>query len=211
VTYEFRSLERNPVGVLDALGGARFHHQGVTTHDARSTGRRDLHYRQVNIDAALPQPHPPVWAERRASRTRGVLVENAVRHGDLGSRLQHEGLFDGTREKAMPRPTTLDAGPDRFAYMGCRTTPATRRGALGRGDLVAGYMRTGADRLPAGQDPPAISRRRHRQTDARLRAGTHFTKDRRGRRHATARVGADRFRAPWSMRTPTSCTQRSQT
>ena len=88
-------------------------------------------------------------------------------------------LYDAYREGYAATHNGAVPGPDRFAYLALFATAHNEAEARRRGELVADYLRTGAQCVSAVQEPARLSLgRRQRAADARLHVPERsFTKD----------------------------------
>jgi len=116
------------------------------------------------------QPHPPVWSTTASKSNARVLGERGYVIAVLGSGYNTRMLYDSYRE-GMPRPTTAHcpARPLRLSRAVCDR--AQRNRARRRGELVAGYLRTGGNVYRRSRTRPAICRSTTPRADARLHAG----------------------------------------
>jgi alkanesulfonate monooxygenase SsuD/methylene tetrahydromethanopterin reductase-like flavin-dependent oxidoreductase (luciferase family) len=157
VPYEFAASNANPVGVMDRFWDAHdFIIKAMTSHDGPFNWESEhFHYRQVNIwPRPWQQPHPPVWSTTASKSNARVLGERGYVMAVLGSGYNTRSLYDAYREGYASKRNGAVPPPDRFAYLAlfaiARDEPEARR----RGELVAGYLRTGGNVYPAFKNPP---------------------------------------------------------
>ena len=148
----------NPVGVMDRFWEAHdFIIKAMTTHDGPFNWESEhFHYRQVNVwPRPWQQPHPPVWSTTASKTNARVLGERGYVMADARLRLQHAQRCTTPIAKAMRRPTTAPCpAPTVSPIWRCSRPRATRREARRRGELVAGYLRTGSIVYPPFKNPP---------------------------------------------------------
>ena len=182
VPYEFAASNANPVGVMDRFWEAHdFILKAMTTHDGPFNWESEhFHYRQVNIwPRPWQQPHPPVWSTTASKSNARVLGERGYVIAILGSGYNTRALYDAYREGYASHNGAVPPA-DRFAYLALFATAASETEARRRGELVAGYLRTGAKVYPPFKNPPGYF---SVEDTARLMQGftpeRSFTKDRR--------------------------------
>ncbi len=156
VPYEFPVSNQNPVGVMDRFWEAHdFILKAMTSHDEPFNWEGEyFHYRHVNLwPRPFQQPHPPVWSTTSSRTNARVLGERGYVMATLGSGYATRALFDAYREgyvsKGRPAPAA-----DRFAYLGLVAVAATEAAAHERGNIIAGYLRSGAIVAPQFRNPP---------------------------------------------------------
>ena len=156
VPYEFPCSNQNPVTVMDKFWEAHdFILKAMTSHDEPfSWEGQFFHYRQVNIwPRPWQQPHPPVWSAAGSLGNARMLGERGYVMAVLGSGYKTRPLYDAYREgymsKGRPAP-----GPDRLAYLGLVAVAADEAEARRRGEIVAGYLRSGGIVWPPFRNPP---------------------------------------------------------
>jgi alkanesulfonate monooxygenase SsuD/methylene tetrahydromethanopterin reductase-like flavin-dependent oxidoreductase (luciferase family) len=183
VPYEFAPSNANPVGVMDRFWESHdFIIKAMITHDGPFNWESEhFHYRQVNIwPRPMQQPHPPVWSTTASKSNARVLGERGYIMAILGSGYNTRALFDAYREGYAAAHSGKLPGPDRFAYLALFATARDKAEARRRGELVAGYLRTGANVYPPFKNPPGYF---SADDTARLWRGfvpeRSFTKDRR--------------------------------
>ena len=157
VPYEFAPSNANPVGVMDRFWEAHdFIIKAMTSHDAPFNWESEhFHYRQVNIwPRPWQQPHPPVWSTTASKTNARVLGERGYVMAILGSGYATKALFDAYREGYASTHNGAMPGPDRFAYLALFATARDEKEARRRGELVAAYLRTGANVYPPFKNPP---------------------------------------------------------
>src|SRR5688572_24447217 len=157
VPYEFAPSNANPVGVMDRFWEAHdFIIKAMTSHDKPFNWESEhFHYRQVNIwPRPWQQPHPPVWSTTASKTNARVLGERGYVMAILGSGYATKALFDAYREGYASTHNGALPGPDRFAYLALFATAHNETEARRRGELVAGYLRTGANVYPPFKNPP---------------------------------------------------------
>ena len=156
--------------------------KAMTTHDGPFNWESEhFHYRQVNIwPRPWQQPHPPVWSTTASKTNARVLGERGYVIAVLGSGYDTQALYDAYREGYASTHNGALPGPDRFAYLALFATARDEAEARRRGELVAGYLRTGATVYPPFKNPPGYF---SVEDTARLMRGfvpeRSFTKDRR--------------------------------
>ena len=188
VPYEFPASNQNPVGVMERFWEAHdFIIKAMTTHDAPFNWEGEFfHYRQVNIwPRVWQEPHPPVWTTTGSTTNARVLGEHGYVMATLGSGYNTRPLYDAYRKgymsKGRPAP-----GADRFAYLGLVAVASDEAEARRRGELVAGYLRSGSivhipfrnppgflpprdnARMLRGETPPRSFTKDHRAIDMRV-------------------------------------------
>jgi alkanesulfonate monooxygenase SsuD/methylene tetrahydromethanopterin reductase-like flavin-dependent oxidoreductase (luciferase family) len=158
VPYEFAASNQNPVGVMDRFWEAHdFILKAMTSHDAPFNWEGEFfHYRHVNIwPRPYQQPHPPIWTTTGNRSNARVLGERGYVMATLGSGYNTRPLYDAYREGYMAhgRPAP---GPDRFAYLGLVAVAHNEDEARRRGELVAGYLRSGSIVHLPFRNPPGF-------------------------------------------------------
>jgi len=183
VPYEFAPSNANPVGVMDRFWESHdFIIKAMTTHDGPFNWEGEhFHYRQVNLwPRPWQQPHPPVWSTTASKSNARVLGERGYVIAVLGSGYNTRMLYDSYREGYAATHNGAVPGPDRFAYLALFATAHNETEARRRGELVAGYLRTGANVYPPFKNPPGYF---SVDDTARLMRGftpeRSFTKDKR--------------------------------
>jgi alkanesulfonate monooxygenase SsuD/methylene tetrahydromethanopterin reductase-like flavin-dependent oxidoreductase (luciferase family) len=157
VPYEFAASNANPVGVMDRFWDAHdFIIKAMATHDGPFSWESEFfHYRQVNIwPRPWQQPHPPVWSTTASKSNARVLGERGYVMAVLGSGYNTRMLYDAYREGFASKRNGALPGPDRFAYLALFATARDQKEARRRGELVAGYLRTGGNVYPPFKNPP---------------------------------------------------------
>src|SRR5207245_5059405 len=102
------------------------------------------HNRRVNIGPGPYQhPHPPVWSTTASKTNARVLGERGYVMAVLGSGYNTRMLYDAYREGYASKRNGALPGPDRFAYLALFAIARDEKEARRRGELVAGYLRTG--------------------------------------------------------------------
>jgi alkanesulfonate monooxygenase SsuD/methylene tetrahydromethanopterin reductase-like flavin-dependent oxidoreductase (luciferase family) len=156
VPYEFPCSNQNPVTVMDKFWEAHdFILKAMVSHDAPFSWEGEFfHYRQVNIwPRPWQQPHPPIWSAAGSLGNARMLGERGYVMAVLGSGYKTRPLYDAYREgymsKGRPAP-----GPDRLAYLGLVAVAAEEAEARRRGEIVAGYLRSGGIVWPPFRNPP---------------------------------------------------------
>src|SRR5439155_26498491 len=139
-----------------------------------------FHSRRVNIwPRPWQQPHPPVWSTTASKSNARVLGERGYVIAVLGSGYNTRMLYDAYREGYAATHNGAVPPADRFAYLALFATAASETEARRRGELVAGYLRTGAKVYPPFKNPPGYF---SVEDTARLMQGftpeRSFTKDR---------------------------------
>jgi alkanesulfonate monooxygenase SsuD/methylene tetrahydromethanopterin reductase-like flavin-dependent oxidoreductase (luciferase family) len=156
--------------------------KAMTTHDGPFNWEGEhFHYRQVNIwPRPWQQPHPPVWSTTASKTNARVLGERGAVIAVLGSGYNTRSLYDAYREGYASTHNGAMPGNDRFAYLALFATAHNEAEARRRGELVAGYLRTGGTVYPPFKNPPGYL---SVEDTARLMRGAvperSFTKDRR--------------------------------
>jgi alkanesulfonate monooxygenase SsuD/methylene tetrahydromethanopterin reductase-like flavin-dependent oxidoreductase (luciferase family) len=158
VPYEFAASNQNPVGVMERFWEAHdFIIKAMTSHDAPFSWESEhFHYRQVNIwPRPWQQPYPPVWSTTGSKSNARVLGERGYVMATLGSGYNTRPLYDAYREGYMAhgRPAP---GADRFAYLGLVAVAHNEDEARRRGELVAGYLRSGSIVHLPFRNPPGF-------------------------------------------------------
>lgn len=183
VPYEFAPSNANPVGVMDRFWESHdFIIKAMTSHDGPFNWEGEhFHYRQVNLwPRPWQQPHPPVWSTTASKSNARVLGERGYVMAVLGSGYNTRMLYDSYREGYASTHNGALPGPDRFAYLALFATAHSETEARRRGELVAGYLRTGANVYPPFKNPPGYF---SVDDTARLMRGfvpeRSFTKDKR--------------------------------
>src|SRR5919198_5516295 len=183
VPYEFAPSNANPVGVMDRFWESHdFIIKAMTTHDGPFNWEGEyFHYRQVNLwPRPWQQPHPPVWSTTASKSNARVLGERGYVMAVLGSGYNTRALYDAYREGYASTHNGALPGPDRFAYLALFATARSEAEARRRGELVAGYLRTGSRVYPPFKNPPGYF---SADDTAKLMRGfvpeRSFTKDRR--------------------------------
>ena len=157
VPYEFAASNANPVGVMDRFWESHdFILKAMTSHDGPFNWESEhFHYRQVNIwPRPWQQPHPPVWSTTASRSNARVLGERGYVIAVLGSGYNTRMLYDAYREGYAATHKGAVPGPDRFAYLALFATARDETEARRRGELVAGYLRTGGNVFPPFKNPP---------------------------------------------------------
>jgi alkanesulfonate monooxygenase SsuD/methylene tetrahydromethanopterin reductase-like flavin-dependent oxidoreductase (luciferase family) len=157
VPYEFPCSNQNPVGVMDRFWEAHdFIIKAMTTHDGPFNWESEhFHYRQVNIwPRPWQQPHPPVWSTTASRTNARVLGERGYVMAILGSGYNTRMLFDAYREGYASKRNGAMPPPDRFAYLALLAIGNNEAEARRRGELVAGYLRTGGNVYAPFKNPP---------------------------------------------------------
>ncbi len=183
VPYEFAASNANPVGVMERFWEAHdFIIKAMTTHSGPFNWEGEhFHYRQVNIwPRPWQQPHPPVWSTTASKSNARALGERGAVIAVLGSGYNTRALYDAYREGYASTHNGAQPNPDRFAYLALFATARDEAEARRRGELVAGYLRTGANVYPPFKNPPGYF---SADDAAKLMRGfvpeRSFTKDRR--------------------------------
>jgi len=156
VPYEFPCSNQNPVTVMDKFWEAHdFILKAMTSHDAPFSWEGEFfHYRQVNIwPRPWQQPHPPVWGAAGSLGNARMLGERGYVMAVLGSGYKTRPLYDAYREGYMSKGRPPPA-PDRLAYLGLVAVAADEAEARRRGEIVAGYLRSGGIVWPPFRNPP---------------------------------------------------------
>ena len=181
VPYEFAPSNANPVGVMDRFWESHdFIIKAMTTHDGPFNWESEhFHYRQVNIwPRPWQQPHPPVWSTTASKTNARVLGERGYVMAILGSGYATKALFDAYREGYASTHNGAMPGPDRFAYLALFATAHNETEARRRGELVADYLRTGANVFPPFKNPPGyLSVDDNMKLMRGMTPGRSFTKD----------------------------------
>jgi alkanesulfonate monooxygenase SsuD/methylene tetrahydromethanopterin reductase-like flavin-dependent oxidoreductase (luciferase family) len=158
VPYEFPCSNQNPVGVMDRFWESHdFVLKAMSHHDGPFNWEGEFfHYRQVNIwPRPWQQPHPPIWSTTGSRSNARVLGERGYVMATLGTGYATRPLYDAYREgyisQGRPAPTA-----DRFAYLGLVAVADSKQEAQRRGDLIAGYLRTGAIVHVPFRNPPGF-------------------------------------------------------
>jgi alkanesulfonate monooxygenase SsuD/methylene tetrahydromethanopterin reductase-like flavin-dependent oxidoreductase (luciferase family) len=158
VPYEFPASNQNPVGVMDRFWEAHdFILKAMSSHDQPFNWEGEFfHYRHVNIwPRPYQQPHPPIWTTTGNRSQAQLLGERGYVMATLGSGYNTRPLYDAYRQgyvsKGRPAP-----GPDRFAYLGLVAVAHDEAEARRRGELVAGYLRTGSIVHVPFRNPPGF-------------------------------------------------------
>jgi alkanesulfonate monooxygenase SsuD/methylene tetrahydromethanopterin reductase-like flavin-dependent oxidoreductase (luciferase family) len=156
VPYEFACSNQNPVGVMDRFWEAHdFIIKAMTSHDAPFNWEGQyFHYRQVNIwPRPWQQPHPPVWSTTGSRGNARALGERGYVMAVLGTGYNTRPLYDAYREGWASKRSGVP-GPDRFGYLGLLAVASNEEEARRRGELVAGYLRSGGIVHPPFRNPP---------------------------------------------------------
>ncbi len=156
VPYEFACSNQNPVGVMDRFWEAHdFILKAMTSHDAPFNWEgKYFHYRQVNIwPRPWQQPHPPVWSTTGSRGNARALGERGYVMAVLGTGYNTRPLYDAYREGWASKRSGMP-GPDRFGYLGLLAVASNEEEARRRGELVAGYLRSGGIVHPPFRNPP---------------------------------------------------------
>jgi alkanesulfonate monooxygenase SsuD/methylene tetrahydromethanopterin reductase-like flavin-dependent oxidoreductase (luciferase family) len=156
VPYEFPCSNQNPVTVMDKFWEAHdFILKAMTSHDAPFSWEGEFfHYRQVNIwPRPWQQPHPPVWGAAGSLGNARMLGERGYVMAVLGSGYKTRPLYDAYREGYMSKGRPPPA-PDRLAYLGLVAVAADEAEARRRGEILAGYLRSGGIVWPPFRNPP---------------------------------------------------------
>jgi alkanesulfonate monooxygenase SsuD/methylene tetrahydromethanopterin reductase-like flavin-dependent oxidoreductase (luciferase family) len=156
VPYEFACSNQNPVGVMDRFWEAHdFILKAMTSHDAPFNWEGQyFHYRQVNIwPRPWQQPHPPVWSTTGSRGNARALGERGYVMAVLGTGYNTRPLYDAYREGWASKRSGVP-GPDRFGYLGLLAVASNEEEARRRGELVAGYLRSGGIVHPPFRNPP---------------------------------------------------------
>jgi len=157
VPYEFAASNANPVGVMDRFWEAHdFIIKAMTVRDGPFNWEGEhFHYRQVNIwPRPWQQPHPPVWSTTASKSNARILGERGYVIAVLGSGYNTRALYDAYRDGYAATHNGAQPAADRFAYLALFATARDEAEALRRGELVAGYLRTGANVHPPFKNPP---------------------------------------------------------
>jgi alkanesulfonate monooxygenase SsuD/methylene tetrahydromethanopterin reductase-like flavin-dependent oxidoreductase (luciferase family) len=157
VPYEFAASNANPVAVMDRFWDAHdFIIKAMTSHDGPFNWESEFfHYRQVNIwPRPWQQPHPPVWSTTASKTNARVLGERGYVMAVLGSGYNTRMLFDSYREGYASKRNGALPGADRFGYLALFAIAHDEQEARRRGELVAGYLRTGGNVHPPFKSPP---------------------------------------------------------
>src|SRR5262249_60945657 len=99
-------------------------------------------------------PRPPVWSTTASKSNARVLGERGYVIAVLGSGYNTRSLYDAYREGYAATHNGALPGPDRFAYLALFATAHNETEARQRAELVAGYLRTGANVYPPFKNPP---------------------------------------------------------
>jgi alkanesulfonate monooxygenase SsuD/methylene tetrahydromethanopterin reductase-like flavin-dependent oxidoreductase (luciferase family) len=156
VPYEFPCSNQNPVTVMDKFWEAHdFILKAMTSHDAPFSWEGEFfHYRQVNIwPRPWQQPHPPIWSAAGSLGNARMLGERGYVMAVLGSGYKTRPLYDAYREGYMSKGRPAPAA-DRLAYLGLVAVAANEAEARRRGELLAGYLRSGGIVWPPFRNPP---------------------------------------------------------
>jgi alkanesulfonate monooxygenase SsuD/methylene tetrahydromethanopterin reductase-like flavin-dependent oxidoreductase (luciferase family) len=156
VPYEFPCSNQNPVTVMDKFWEAHdFILKAMTSHDEPFSWEGEFfHYRQVNIwPRPWQQPHPPVWGAAGSLGNARMLGERGYVMAVLGSGYKTRPLYDAYREGYMSKGRPPPA-PDRLAYLGLVAVAADEAEARRRGEILAGYLRSGGIVWPPFRNPP---------------------------------------------------------
>jgi len=131
--------------------------KAMSTHDGPFNWEGEFfHYRQVNIwPRPWQQPYPPLWSTTGSRNNARVLGERGYVMATLGTGYNTRPLYDAYRQgyvsKGRPAP-----GADRFAYLGLVAVATDEAEARRRGDLVAGYLRSGGIVHLPFRNPPGF-------------------------------------------------------
>jgi alkanesulfonate monooxygenase SsuD/methylene tetrahydromethanopterin reductase-like flavin-dependent oxidoreductase (luciferase family) len=156
VPYEFACSNQNPVVVMDKFWEAHdFILKAMTSHDGPFNWEgRFFHYRQVNIwPRPWQQPHPPVWSAAGSPGNARILGERGYVMAVLGSGYKTRPLLEVYREAYAAKGRGA-APPDRLAYLALLAVASNETEARRRGEIVAGYLRSGGIVAPAFRNPP---------------------------------------------------------
>jgi alkanesulfonate monooxygenase SsuD/methylene tetrahydromethanopterin reductase-like flavin-dependent oxidoreductase (luciferase family) len=156
VPYEFACSNQNPAVVMDKFWEAHdFILKAMTSHDGPFNWEGQFfHYRQVNIwPRPWQQPHPPVWSAAGSPGNARILGERGYVMAVLGTGYKTRPLFDVYREAYMAKGRTAPSS-DRLAYLTLLAVADDEAEARRRGELVAGYLRSGGIVAPAFRNPP---------------------------------------------------------
>jgi len=158
VPFEFPCSNQNPVGVMDRFWEAHdFILKAMSTYDGPFNWEGEFfHYRQVNIwPRPWQQPHPPIWSTTGSRGNARVLGEHGYVMATLGTGYGTRVLYDAYRQgyvsKGRPAPAA-----DRFAYLGLVAVADNEAEGRRRGDLVAGYLRSGGIVHLPFRNPPGF-------------------------------------------------------
>jgi alkanesulfonate monooxygenase SsuD/methylene tetrahydromethanopterin reductase-like flavin-dependent oxidoreductase (luciferase family) len=157
VPYEFPCSNQNPVGVMDRFWESHdFIIKAMTSHGAPFNWESEhFNYRQVNIwPRPWQQPHPPVWSTTASKGNARVLGERGYVIAVLGSGYATKAIYDSYREGYASKRNGAQPGPDRFAYLALFATAHNETEARKRGEMVAGYLRTGGNVYAPFKNPP---------------------------------------------------------
>ena len=183
VPYEISAGNHRPTNMMERFWEAHdLIVKAWTTHDGPFNWESEhFHYRQVNIwPRPCQQPHPPVWSTTASKTNARVLGEKGYVVAVLGSGYNTRAIYDAYREGYISTHNGSQPGPDRFAYLALFATARDETEARRRGELVAGYLRTGATVYPPFKNPPGYL---SVDDTAKLMRGfvpeRSFTKDRR--------------------------------
>jgi alkanesulfonate monooxygenase SsuD/methylene tetrahydromethanopterin reductase-like flavin-dependent oxidoreductase (luciferase family) len=156
VPYEIPCSNQNPVGIMDRFWEAHdFIIKAMTSHDQPFNWEGQFfHYRHVNIwPRPWQQPHPPIWSAAGSFGNARMLGERGYVMAVLGTGYKTRPLYDAYREAYRSKGRGAP-GPDRLAYLGLVAVAADETEARRRGDLVAGYLRSGGIVWPPFRNPP---------------------------------------------------------
>jgi alkanesulfonate monooxygenase SsuD/methylene tetrahydromethanopterin reductase-like flavin-dependent oxidoreductase (luciferase family) len=158
VPFEFPASNQNPVGVMDRFWEAHdFILKAMSTHDGPFNWEGEFfHYRQVNIwPRPWQQPHPPIWSTTGSRGNARVLGERGYVMATLGTGYGTRVLYDAYRQGYVSKGRAAP-GADRFAYLGLVAVADTEAEGRRRGDLVAGYLRSGGIVHVPFRNPPGF-------------------------------------------------------
>lgn len=156
VPYEVAPANQNPVFLMDRFWEAHdFILKAMTSHDGPFNWEGEhFHYRQVNIwPRPWQQPHPPVWSASGSRTNARGLGERGYVMAVLGTGYNTRPLYDAYRE-GYAATHGKPAAPDRLAYLGLVAVGPNEQEARRRGDLVAGYLRSGGFVFAPFKNPP---------------------------------------------------------
>src|SRR5579872_2384225 len=158
VPYEFPASNQNPVAVMDRFWEAHdFIIKAMTTHDELFNWEGEyFHYRQVNVwPRVWQQPHPPIWSTTGSTGQAHILGERGYVMATLGTGYGTRPLFDAYRKGYLGKWGKAPAA-NRFAYLGLVAVAKDWDEARRRGDLIAGYLRTGSIVHMPFRNPPGF-------------------------------------------------------
>ena len=158
VPFEFPASNQNPVAVMDRFWEAHdFILKAMQSHDAPFNWEGEyFHYRQVNIwPRPVQQPHPPIWSTTGSKSQAHLLGSKGYVMATLGTGYGTRPLYDEYRKGYIAKHKKAP-GADRLAYLGLVAVADTEQEARRRGELVAGYLRTGAIVHVPFRNPPGF-------------------------------------------------------